>query len=463
MRPDDLVAVVVNSPVTFVIAVEACQRGGIHLALFEAAPASEILIRQLVELAPHALVTDRADWIERLRRHPGAPRIVTLDPYGADAREADREKPSEPSRAGFDIAVGDGCPLVLFRTSGTTGDAKWVVHSQRTINRSVERTQALAVEFIESGIEGPMLSALAAAPRALFIGLYTISGFLQYSHCRAMGWPIVTSDRFLPREAMRLAARHAAGLLVTMPALLDLMIESAESRRLEWRDLAVVGLGGGALSPERARTVEERFGARLIQGYGSTELGGGVLGTRPFDADDVRLGTVGRPFPGVEVTVGADASSSARDGELWVHDDGGVALGMVVRNGRHARLEPVCDEGWVRTGDVGHRRGDGNFVIRGRVDSRFQLGDRRCYPEEIESVLAEHDGVARVRVRLRERRGASPTLVAEVQFTRGEVTTRELRRWCQDRLDAWKVPQAFESAHIAATMTGKTQRPRQTA
>jgi long-chain acyl-CoA synthetase len=115
------------------------------------------------------------------------------------------------------------------------------------------------------------------------------------------------------------------------------------------------------------------MGVQIREGYGQTE--DTALCTYTPD-DDVRLGTVGRPLPGVEIKI-------APDGEILTRSDG-VFLGYY-RN-PEATSETVDAEGWLHTGDVGELDGDGFLTITDRKkDIIITSGGKNISPSEIEN------------------------------------------------------------------------------
>ena len=113
------------------------------------------------------------------------------------------------------------------------------------------------------------------------------------------------------------------------------------------------------LSPLQARRFRDRFGIRVLNGYGQTEIGGEIVGWSAADSKafgDAKLGAVGRPHAGVEVDVDRR------------HRRAAGAHPRVVRARRRDR-DRLTDDGWFRTGDVGRIDDDGFVWIEGRVSA----------------------------------------------------------------------------------------------
>jgi long-chain acyl-CoA synthetase len=141
--------------------------------------------------------------------------------------------------------------------------------------------------------------------------------------------------------------------------------------------------GGAALDVDVARAFE-RMGLRIFQGYGLSETSP-VIATNTPSA--YRVGSVGRPLPDVEVRI-------ALDGEIQTRGPH-VMRGYIDRPDLTAAV--LGDDGWLRTGDLGHFDSDGYLYVTGRAKDVIVLGGgKKVYPDEVEQLLAQHAGFAEV-------------------------------------------------------------------
>ena len=149
-------------------------------------------------------------------------------------------------------------------------------------------------------------------------------------------------------------------------------------------------VSGSAPLPARVfEAFRERYGLAILERYGMTETLM-ILGN-PYDGER-RPGTVGVPFPGVEVRiVGADGQP-ARDGEMGELRVRGPAVFPGYWRQPDATAAAFVD-GWFRTGDLAVRGPDGYVSLRGRATDLIITGGFNVYPREIEELLLEQPGV----------------------------------------------------------------------
>src|SRR5262249_30324387 len=152
-----------------------------------------------------------------------------------------------------------------------------------------------------------------------------------------------------------------------------------------------------------------------------------------FDGDDAidGSGTVGRPLPGVAVTI--------RDARIHVRSDA-VSSGYVDAPG-----DAFVDGGFV-TADCGEWDAQGRLLLRGRVSSFVNVAGRKVQPGEVEAVLRTMPGVADARVVAAPDPRRGQQIVACIVVAAAgapAITTLSVRRYCAARLASYKIPRAI--------------------
>jgi long-chain acyl-CoA synthetase len=135
---------------------------------------------------------------------------------------------------------------------------------------------------------------------------------------------------------------------------------------------------------------EEKFGIPLLEGFGLSEASP-VVSKNPIHG--VRKpGSIGLPIPNVEMSVQDDAGKMlgvGEIGEICVRG-GNVMLGYWNHPEETAQ---AIRNGWLLTGDIGHRDGDGYYYITDRKKDMLLVNGINVYPREIEDVICQFPGV----------------------------------------------------------------------
>jgi long-chain acyl-CoA synthetase len=288
-----------------------------------------------------------------------------------------------------------------------------------------------------------------------------VLALLPFSHLFALtvtcGAPLLsgarvrTMDRFNPVRAAELLADGVTEV-VGVPAVFHAMLGAIERRGVDLHGsaLRVCICGGAALTGELQDRWADVTGVELRQGYGLTEAGPVCLFNR-VDRPNVR-GTLGLPFPGVDVAIMRPAQYG---GAHPVHDAGrGVPLpdrtpGEICVRGDNVSPGYLGDSAdglprrgdWLCTGDEGLRNEDGTITFLGVLKPMFTRNGFNVYPRELERAIGELSGVRDVAVSPIPDPSKENDILVRV---RGAVTEAEVRDWCERRLSAYKQPTVVE-------------------
>ena len=216
---------------------------------------------------------------------------------------------------------------------------------------------------------------------------------------------------------------------------------------------------GEALPAEVGAAWEERFGAPVLDGLGSTEMLHIFLSNRE---GDVRYGASGKAVPGYALKLVAETGEPAAPGEigeLWVS---GGSSAIAYWNQRERSVETFHGP-WTRTGDKYVVDEDGYYHYCGRTDDMLKVGGQWVSPFEVESALLGHESVLEAAVVAAEDEQGlvkpKAFVVVRQSVRAGPELAAALREFVKGRLAPFKYPRwiAFADA-LPKTATGKIQR-----
>ncbi|NIZ12534.1 AMP-binding protein [Phaeobacter sp. HF9A] len=302
------------------------------------------------------------------------------------------------------------------QSSGSTGYAK-------TIRRSPE-------SWIRSFEQDRDLFALKGADTYATLGSlsHSLTLFAAVAACH-IGADLAMLGGATPRSQLAQLRALEASILYATPAQLRLLLRAAHDRNLP--QLRLIFSSGGKLD-EASRHALARLcpNAQVMEIFGAAETSYITLSTPETPA-----GSVGRPYPGVELRI-ADPDPLGL-GEIWLRSPylfDGYAEG--------SSTETRWDGDWLSIGEMGWLDAAGNLYPKGRRNRMVTVADKNVFPEEIESLLMQAEGVeAAVALALPDpMRGHR--IVAVVQ---GDCNPQHLRQLCRTQIGAHAVPKEIRS------------------
>ena len=158
--------------------------------------------------------------------------------------------------------------------------------------------------------------------------------------------------------------------------------------------------GGSALPVEVHHEFERRFGVTILEGYGLSETS--PVASFSVWGEPVRVGSIGKPIPGVEMKLINPEPGVREDVEDAEDVIGEIAIkGPNIMKGYYGRPDATAEaivDGWFRSGDLGRKDADGWYYIVDRSKDMIIRGGYNVYPREIEEVLLTHEAVSLVAV-----------------------------------------------------------------
>ena len=317
-------------------------------------------------------------------------RVIVLD--GASGHPNLRELLTEGAPApdvSFDPATHIA---VLPYSSGTTGIPKGVMLTHRNLVANVAQCR-VALDLAETD------RVLAVLP---FFHIYGMTVLLNLALRQRAS--LVTMPKFDLVEFLTNIQRFQCTYLYIAPPIAVALAKHPIVDQFDISSVRTVFSGAAPLDGETAETAGRRINARMMQGYGMSELSP-VSHAMPVDRHDIPVSSVGVMLPntlnklidtetGEEITeLGPDGVTKA--GELWVKGPN-VMLGYL--NQPQATADTLDADGFLHTGDIAVYHEGGYFSIVDRVKELIKYKGYQIAPAELEALLLSSPDVADVAV-----------------------------------------------------------------
>ena len=350
--------------------------------------------------------------------------------------------PPEASASGDDLAA-------IMYTSGTTAAPKGVMLSHRNILANTEAT----VDYLQLQPDERLGLVLPF--------FYSYGNSLMHTHIQVGGTLVDLGSIAFPAAVLgRIEKQRCTGFSGVPPTFARL-IQFKALQDYDLSSLRYLTQAGGPMTPALTMKVREAIPhARLFIMYGQTEAAP-RLTYLPAEDLECKLGSVGLPLKGVELTV-RDADDNVlgpgEKGELVAKGEN-VMLGYWRDPGATQR---VLRNSRLYTGDMAKVDKDGFFYIVGRHSDMIKAGAHRIAPQEIESVIETLPEVAECAVTGREDEMLGEAIVAFVVPVAGaeeSLTDKQIMRVCFEHLPRYKFPSTiYFTQQLPRTENGKLSR-----
>lgn len=430
--PGDIVALACGNEIHFVVgALGVLGVGAMVAPVNPFAPINE-LVRKIEPLDPAAVL------VGGIRREI----LDNADEFGSILIVDMTALPTESHDAPPVADIDEDEVAFLLSTSGVSGSPKVAMLSHRNL------------AFVQKAIvgDGPQQLvaddvSLCVLPLAHVLGLNVVLlSTLRAGGCTVMQW------RFDVEESLRLVREHQVTQLVGAPPMWQRWA-AADAPRDSMKSVRYARSGAASLPSEVFERIREYCGVEVRQGYGLTESSAAVSTGRGLE---VRVTSVGRPLPGLELVLVDDDGEPVDIGDIGEVVVRGPSVFKGYLNDPEATESILTSDGWLWTGDVGLFDDDGYLYLVDRVKDIIIVSGFNVYPAEVEDVLLQHPDVRGAVVVGGAHGGTGETVIAHVS---GDVDVAELDLFASKHLSRYKRPTEYHVVdELPQTAVGKNIR-----
>lgn len=344
----------------------------------------------------------------------------------------------------------------MIYTSGTTGHPKGVVLTHANI-------------LYDSYVCHQLIDLAAEDTALCIMPLFHVNA--QIASMMSTLWAgasVVLEEGFKPRSFIDTLKKYRCTTFSGVPTIYNFLNELHGSTSLTEPEAApdlsflkACICGAAPMPVEVFNKFEEKFKGKIVEGYGLSE-GTCVSSLNPMHGKR-KIGSIGLPIPGQEMAI---VSANVHDKNVFLPD--GETGEIVIRGpnmmvGYYKKEEAnraTIIDGWLHTGDLGHRDDEGYYYITGRKKEMIIQGGENIYPKEIEEVLYRYEPVLECAIVGIPDKSYGEVVGAFIILKGGaSAEAKDIRAYLREKIANYKMPKVIEFVTaFPKTATGKIQK-----
>lgn len=346
-------------------------------------------------------------------------------------------------------------PMVMYFTSGTSGQPKGVIHDY-----TYPLAHFVTAKYWQGCFDGGLHFTVSETgwAKASWGKLYG----QWMNECAVM---VFDFDNFEPKQMASVINRYGVTSFCAPPTIYRYMTRKGTT---DFPSLKHASTAGEYLSPDVFERFKKATGLDIQEGYGQTETTLLIANMNGMKAKD---GSLGKPSPMYEIALISKDGSPTKDGEIGevcvVQKNGKRPLGVFTAYlDDEERYTHAWRGGVYHTGDAVYKDEEGYYWFHGRFDDIIKTGGYRVGPYEIENVLMTHPAVMECSVigipdKLRGQ-SIKAVVVLAPGYEASRTLEKEIRDYCNSELAEYKWVRLVEFADdMSKTISGKIKKAHQ--
>lgn len=337
---------------------------------------------------------------------------------------------------------------ILTMTSGSTGDPKPIVFSQKTkLNRSILGTAnyyGLGHEDVIL-LSTPMYHSLAQ--RSFLLPLI-------------IGGTCIILEKFTPELWLEAVEKYRVTFMFSVSNQLEMILGELKKgkKKFDLSSLRTIVSSSAVLKDEVKRELLEEFDCDIHECYGTSEVG--VVTDYSVNKEFNKLGSVGKALPYVDLVIRSSDGLPVKVGEPGEITCRTLTAFEGYFNNPEATAKAVDKEGFFYTGDLGKVDEDGYLYYLDRLKDVIKTGGISVYSRDVETVIKLDDQVLHCAViGVQDLKLGEAILAVIVPKDKDKFDLKKVKKICLDNLIDYQMPRAFEIVDsIPSTGLGKIQK-----
>lgn len=276
------------------------------------------------------------------------------------------------------------------------------------------------------------------------------------------GTTMVILEQFHAEKVLQAVSEEKCTGLHGVPTMFIAELNHPRFHEFDLSHLRTGIMAGSTCPVEVMSNVMNKMGAKEITiAYGQTESSPVISQTRTDDPIELKVNTVGKPHPNVEVKIVIPGTDTEQEigvpGELLTR---GYLVMKGYYNNPEATREAIDKEGWLHTGDLAVLHKNGYIEITGRMKDMIIRGGENIYPREIEEFLYQHPDILDVQViGVPDEKYGEQVMAWIILKDNKQITSEEIKDYCNGKISRHKIPKYIEFVDVyPMTASGKIQK-----